>query len=406
MSDRVRPRVLLIGPTPPPFHGVAVFTRMLLASPQLASRYELLHLDTADRRGLDNLGRLDAGNVARAVGDAARLAALLRRERPDLVYLPVSQNPWAYTRDALFIALARASGAGVVTHLHGSALRELHDAAGAPLRTLIRATTARLDAALVLSDRFRTLYDGLLPAERVHVAPPGVAEPLDRPAHADTRRADVRDVDAQRTDTLTVLYLGMLCEAKGVGDLLRAAARLREHRPRLRFVLAGEWVGEAERRLALDIVNRERLDAHVTFPGTVDNGAKTRLLRSADIVVLPSRQAEGLPLVLLEAMACARAVIATPQGAVGDAVVDGETGALTQPRRPAALAAALARMAGDVALRERLGRAGRARYAAAFTDAHAAEAVARAWDAVLLPEAVRAPARVRERARERAAVRA
>src|SRR5260221_14071446 len=70
---------------------------------------------------------------------------------------------------------------------------------------------------------------------------------------------------------------------------------------------------------------------------------------------------EGLALVSLEAMAAGLPVVATRVSAVPEAVVDGETGLLVPPRDPSSLAGALRRLAEDPALRERLGRAGRAR---------------------------------------------
>src|SRR5205085_7244813 len=83
-------------------------------------------------------------------------------------------------------------------------------------------------------------------------------------------------------------------------------------------------------------------------------------LAAADVAVLPSLQ-EGLGVAALEAMAAARPVVASRVGGLGEAVVHGETGLLVPPADPGALAAALARLIGDPALRVRLGAAGRAR---------------------------------------------
>jgi len=76
--------------------------------------------------------------------------------------------------------------------------------------------------------------------------------------------------------------------------------------------------------------------------------------------VLASSRGEGLPNVLLEAMAYARPVIATPIAGVRDLVRDGENGLLIPPGDPTALASALRRLQGDRQLAGRLGAAGRA----------------------------------------------
>ncbi len=81
-------------------------------------------------------------------------------------------------------------------------------------------------------------------------------------------------------------------------------------------------------------------------------------LGALDIFVLPSYGDEGVPQSVMQAMACARPIVSTTIGAIHEAVVDGETGILVPPKDTAALAAALARLMNDPALRERLAAAG------------------------------------------------
>jgi len=90
------------------------------------------------------------------------------------------------------------------------------------------------------------------------------------------------------------------------------------------------------------------------------------LLDRLDVVALPS-WTEGLPLTVLEAMAHARPVVATPVGGTPEVVVDGETGLLVPPRDPAALAGALRRLLEDPDFARSLGEAGRRRVAERFS---------------------------------------
>jgi glycosyltransferase involved in cell wall biosynthesis len=90
------------------------------------------------------------------------------------------------------------------------------------------------------------------------------------------------------------------------------------------------------------------------------------LVKASDVFVLPSYYMEGLPVSLLEAMACAKPVITTRHKGCEDAVVDGVTAFLVDVRHPASLAEKMEVLIRDPALRERMGQAGRQRVERVF----------------------------------------
>jgi glycosyltransferase involved in cell wall biosynthesis len=150
---------------------------------------------------------------------------------------------------------------------------------------------------------------------------------------------------------LVLLAVGRLVEKKGFGVLVDAAARL-DVPFRLRIV------GDGPERARLD-------RPHVELAGAVTHARLPAEYAAADVVVVPSVEdasgdRDGLPNVVLEAMASARAVVASNVGAVATAVRDGETGLLVPPGDADALARAIRRLAGDTTLRARLGRDARA----------------------------------------------
>ena len=169
-----------------------------------------------------------------------------------------------------------------------------------------------------------------------------------------------------------------------------------------RYRVASSWSGGWSRRRActcwsrhcarchptaswsLDVVGdgpwRARLEAGaeglpVRFLGSRDHGSTLAALAAASVVAVPSVTAasgdrDGLPVVLLEAMAAGRAVVASDLPGIADVVVDGSTGLLVSPGDVTALATALARLLDDASLRGRLGSA--AAVAAAELDIAAA----------------------------------
>jgi glycosyltransferase involved in cell wall biosynthesis len=120
----------------------------------------------------------------------------------------------------------------------------------------------------------------------------------------------------------------------------------------------------------------------VEFPGRVDGEAKAALWRGTDIFVFPGIQPEGLPLVILEAMAAGVPVVATDTGAVRDAVEDGEGGLVVPMGDVAALAGAIRRLAEDGGERARLGAGGRRRYLERYTEERACAQLVAFFDGV------------------------
>ncbi|EYD72067.1 glycosyltransferase [Limimaricola hongkongensis] len=159
-----------------------------------------------------------------------------------------------------------------------------------------------------------------------------------------------------------LLFVGRLSAVKGVPVLLRAFAQARQARPDLTLDLVGDGPDRAVlERLARDL----GLGDAVRFHGYRGQSEVAALLRDTGILVLPSF-AEGVPVVLMEAMAAARPVIATRVGGVSELVEDGRSGLLVPPGAEAPLAEAIAALAGDQARRAAMGEAGRAAVKAGF----------------------------------------
>ncbi|MGX0902386.1 glycosyltransferase involved in cell wall biosynthesis [Roseovarius sp. MBR-79] len=170
-----------------------------------------------------------------------------------------------------------------------------------------------------------------------------------------------------------LVFVGRLAAVKGVPVLLEAMQGLIADHPGLRLTL----VGDGPERAALE-ARAEVLRGHVDFVGYKSQDEVAALLREATALVLPSF-AEGLPVVLMEALAARVPVVATRIAGVAELVEDGVSGRLVAPGDVRALRAALAEVLGDGTLRAGMGAAGRARVVAEFDSAREA-----AWLAQLL----------------------
>jgi glycosyltransferase involved in cell wall biosynthesis len=146
---------------------------------------------------------------------------------------------------------------------------------------------------------------------------------VDAPACQNSR---VRETRAGR-HTFSLLAVGRLHAVKDHAFLLRACARLRDHGLDFECAIAGEG---PERRHLESLIRKERLGERVTLLGHVSSHQMGSLYRRADVVVLTSRS-EGLPLVLMEAMARGKIVLAPIITGIPEIVIVGKTGFLYAP---------------------------------------------------------------------------
>ncbi|MGB3305734.1 MAG: glycosyltransferase family 4 protein [Thermomicrobiales bacterium] len=167
-----------------------------------------------------------------------------------------------------------------------------------------------------------------------------------------------------------VLFVGRVVRDKGVEELARAWADIRELFPNARLVLAGppESRDTVSEQTRIQLIQDER----VVLTGAIDDPAIYYAL--ADLVVLPTYR-EGFPNVPLEAAAMELPVVATRIPGCIDAVQDGVTGTLVPPREVEPLVAAICRYLDDPELRVRHGKAGRERVLREFRQ----EAI---WEAI------------------------
>ena len=278
-----------------------------------------------------------------------RLLGALALRRVGLVHVNMSER-LSVLRKGLLVHLAKAFSVPVVLHLHGADFadycRELPPARLARVQRMMGKT----DAVVALGSYWRDFVHTALhvPSERIAILHNAVPGPETVPVRPIAR-------------TCRILFLGVVCERKGVPTLLDALATLALQALDWHMDLAGD--GELDFYRA-EVV-RLGLADRVSFLGWIDETGVRATLATSDILVLPSRN-EGLPMAILEAMAYGLPVVATPVGSIADAITDGENGLLVPVADCAALSQALQRLVRDPVQRQAMGMRAREAYLARF----------------------------------------
>ena len=345
-----KPRLIVIGPLPPPIHGVAVSTSLVLENKELRKSFEVEHLDTSDHRAYGNIGKWEIGNVVLGLRNTVQLIGRLRGRR-GIVYLPLSQGS-AFMRDSLFIHVPRLAGWQVVVHLRGSEFPDFYARSSLALRLWIRITLRRVASAAVMGASLRGVFSDLVPSERIAVVPNGTPDPNP-------------DQNGTSTEPDTVLFLSNLRRRKGVVEAVEAALRVLSERPSARFLFVGSWESPDLER---EVCNRaQEAGPAIRFLPPATGETKRALLLSSSVFLFPPVEPEGHPRVVLEAMAAGVPIVTTDRGAIAETVVDGCAGFVLPDPEPGVLAERVLRLLTKDQLRDRMSQAARARYVELYT---------------------------------------
>ncbi|WP_419204783.1 glycosyltransferase family 4 protein [Bordetella trematum] len=282
------------------------------------------------------------------LGTLWALYRLFRRLKPDLVHL-VTIKPVLYGGIAARLArvpgmVAAISGLGYIFMAEGWLAR--------PVRSVVvrlyRLALGHRNSRVIFQNR--NDRDVL---ERLGAVRPGQVEMI-RGSGVDLTQ--FRATPAPPTPPVVALMVARLLRDKGVDEFIAAATLLRQQGLQVVLRLAGGIDPGNPTSVSAETLQAWQQAGTVELLGECEDVAS--LYAQAHIAVLPSYR-EGLPKSLIEAAACGRAVVATDVPGCRDAIEPGQTGLLVPARDAVALAAAIARLAVDDGLRERMGQAAR-----------------------------------------------
>ncbi len=278
------------------------------------------------------------------------IAAHLRKMDAPLVHVHLASHA-SFWRKSVVCLMSRLAGRPYLLHVHGGGFLNFYERESGPVaRGCIRNVLRNAVLVIAVSAQWRERLLKICPDANVEVLTNAVALP------------DLAQRSTQRDSDPTVLFLGDLNRGKGVFDLVAAFARIANRFPRLRLVFGGVGSGEEVQRLASDLGVGHR----IVLAGWLDHERKRDALSRATIFALPS-YAEGMPMALLEAMSWELPVVATSVGGIPQLIANEYNGLLIGAGDVAGLAAALARLMDDEALRQQLGAGARRTVETGFT---------------------------------------
>ncbi len=282
-----------------------------------------------------------AGSVARPTFSfhrSSQVRALMEEEEFDVVHM---HEPLV---SALTISFLRNSHTLNVGTFHAYVPRSRGYRSARPfLKRWIRNLHGKIAVSQAAADLISRYYPGYY-----NIIPNGI-----NLAHF---RPDVKPVEKYMDGKFNIVFVGRMEKRKGLRYLISAFGRLKWEYPHIRLIV----VGPGKLDPASERVLGERLLDDIEIVGGVDHTELPRYYRTADVFVAPATGGESFGLVLLEAMATERPVIASNIPGYAGVLHHGEQGLLVEPQDDQALAAAIVQMMQNPEMRRAMGARGRA----------------------------------------------
>lgn len=260
--------------------------------------------------------------IVRMIMDYGRFLMRLRKSGCDIVHVNPSLDPKSFLRDGLFLLLSRMFKKRTVVFFHGwhKSFEQRLEQKGL---WLFRYLYGKTDAFIVLSEEFKRTLESWGCTQSIYLE---VTVTDDQAL----RGFDVQRGLSERMNSRTwrILFLSRVEVSKGIYETIQAFSILQGKYPKMELVVAGDG-NELDRVKAYV---RNHAVPNITFTGYVTGEEKKKVLETAHILCFPT-YGEGLPNVVIEAMAFGLPVVTRPVGGLADLFEDGGHGFVTNSKK-------------------------------------------------------------------------
>ena len=363
--------ILLVGQTPPPYHGQAIAMQQLFD--QRWEGLKVRYLRMAYSHSESEVGRFRIRKIFHLISLVIKSWFILIKNRPCcLYYPPASPNRTPVIRDVVFLLLVRPLAKDTIFHYHAGGLPAYVASLSFPLRFLSKLAFSNATLGIEISES-QLNEDVFFPVKKRICISNGLAV-------SDLKQRLYEKGDGKRR----ILFIAGLRESKGVMDIIGTAEKMRQLGADFVFDVAGAWQEENTRREFETELSRLDLDDKIILHGRVTGEEKWELYRRAYAFFFPSfYESENFPLVLIEAMAFGLPIVATNWRGIPELVIEGETGRLCDVQSCEQFSFALNELIKNEDQHEKMASLARSRYEKKYTKDAFISAMRSAFESVI-----------------------
>lgn len=344
-------KVLVVGVTPPPYMGQAMMTERLVNA--RLDNIKIYHVRMSFSSSMSSIGKVEFGKIIHMFAIVFKsIYYRFRYNVPTLYYMPGGSTFVPIARDIFMLFFLRLVFSKTIFHFRAAGVSEIVEQQPILLKKLAQYAYRSPDLAIHLSS-LNPDDGGYFKAKKVAVVPNGLEDAAI--SYLPLKKHD--------KDYVSVLFVGVLQETKGVMVLLEAANLLHKQGYKLKINLVGVFASECFRKKALRYLIEHKLEEVVFFPGEKKGDEKWRYFVDADIFCFPSfYESESFGNVIAEAMMFELPVVATKWRGIPDLIEENQTGMTVSTRNPQEVATMVEKLIIDSDLRIQYGRSGRNRF--------------------------------------------
>jgi len=318
----------MIGPHFDCYGGISIVSKILYEY-LISKKYQILYLESTVE------GSFLKKNIY-TLYSYLRFMKIVFTKRIILIHIHCASNTSFY-RKSLYVILSNILRKKILFHIHPEEFFDFYSRSSKFIQSIIINIFHKIIAIVVLADSIKNKIERILPDKKIFV--------LNNPVEC----SKFKCLKIKKRNE--ILYMGWIIPEKGVYDIVEIIPYVIEKHPLVKFVFCG--TKEIE-KLKL-ICKNKSIEHNVDIKGWISEKEKTNLLSRSLMLLLPS-YSEGLPNVLLEAMASCLPIITTPVGAIPEIIEHEINGFLISPGDREALKEKILLLLNNPALCQRMGR--------------------------------------------------
>ncbi len=326
-------KVVLISPAPPPYGGIANWTRMILRyNKENDNELDLININIAPKtrstEGRTLYERIFGGGIE-MIYHLKKLNIIAKKEKLEAIHLTTS-GQFAIIRDILLLSLAKYKGIKTIYHIRFGRVSEIYKMNTIEWKLLQKAVALSNVTISLDSKTYSVLNSKFIDGKIVHLANPIDIEQLPKISYKKRKQ---------------VVFVGWVIKTKGIEELIRAWNEIGADYDGYTLLI----IGPAEEQYKKKIQNMCKLDS-IVFSGEKNHEDTIKEIAESEILVLPS-YTEGFPNVIIESMALNTPVIGTDVGAIAD-ILSLDCGIVIEPRNTKDLINSLRKLLNNEVLRD------------------------------------------------------